>query len=99
MLSLNLNAGAGAAAAGRMEMHELAMSVEQPDLLRSGLEGSSRMGEITDVLFEPSFAHKKHQLFRQVASQYGLGAAVRRQADLKVVEQFHRYAAPIATTQ
>jgi len=66
---------------------ELPLNAEQPDLLRTGLNGGAVR---TTLKLEPTLKDKRQEMLSNVASQYGLGAAIRRQADLKVVEQFHR---------
>jgi hypothetical protein len=76
-----------------LEVDNLPLSLEQPDVFRNGLDMSVTK-QITDNLIlnnsGVNYAEKKRQMLRNVASQYGLGAAIRRQADLMVVEQFHR---------
>lgn len=90
MLSLNLTASEAVAAVNKSKEDvttgELPLSAEQPDLLRTGLGATA----IRAVQLGPSPQQVRANMLKNVAASYGIGAAVRRQADLKIVEQFHR---------
>ena len=87
MLSLQLSAHANSKSS---EDHfveaELPLSAEQPDLLRTGLQGPLTH----QVRLAPSFQETHQEKVLDIARNYGMGAALRRQADLKVVGQYHR---------
>ena len=83
MLQLKFNNENGQAP---LETDSLPLSIEQPDVLRTGLTA----GVARTLNAEPTYKEKRTEMLRNVAGQYGIGAAIRRQADLKIVEQFHR---------
>ena len=70
-----------------LEAENLPLSIEQPDVLRTGLDTSA----LQTIRLGPSMKDKRREMLNNVATQYGIGAAIRRQADLKLVEQYHRY--------
>ena len=87
MLSISFAKEADTSDKHELKTENVMLSVEQPDVLRAGLNSA-----VLDTLpLKPaSFQDRRKDMLKQVAVQFGVGAAVRRQADLKVVEQFHR---------
>ena len=88
MLSINFRNESVNASKSIVETENLPLALEQPDVLRSGLHET---GALRTIPMGPSATDRRQEMLRHVATQYGIGAAIRRQADLKVVEQYHRY--------
>lgn len=86
MLSISFAKEANTVDKQELRTENVALSLEQPDLLRSGLNS----GVLDKMPVMPAFQDRRKDMLKQVAVQFGIGAAVRRQADLKLVEQFHR---------